>query len=79
MSLDKQEEFFEEFSTVPSLLKQEVIDFFYFVKSRHSEKEEDQGLEDSQMLDSLSKSSTFAFLKEEKDLYTLDDAEEVYS
>ena len=60
-------------SQLPEDKISEVIDFASFVLKRHEESQLQKGIERL-----VETSDTFAFLRDEEDLYTLDDLKECY-
>ncbi|MDX1919622.1 MAG: hypothetical protein SFU25_02680 [Candidatus Caenarcaniphilales bacterium] len=67
--------FFEEFEGFPEEIKQKVVDFAYYLGSSKA-KEETSLINVIQEI--TSKSQCFDFLNDEEELYTLEDAKEIY-
>jgi hypothetical protein len=78
MNIQKKEEFLSVFENLSTQEQEEVIDFTYFLKTKQNNSDSSKEL-NKEIQHLLSNSSSFEFLSQEEDIYSLSDAQEVYS
>jgi hypothetical protein len=78
MNIQKKEEFLSVFENLSTQEQEEVIDFTYFLKTKQNNSDSSKEL-NKEIQHLLSNSSSFEFLSKEEDIYSLSDAQEVYS
>jgi hypothetical protein len=74
----KKEEFLSVFENLSTQEQEEVIDFTYFLKTKQNNSDSSKEL-NKEIQHLLSNSNSFEFLSQEEDIYSLSDAQEVYS
>ncbi|HAH55025.1 MAG TPA: hypothetical protein DCM02_07000 [Flavobacterium sp.] len=74
----KKEEFLSVFENLSTQEQEEVIDFTYFLKTKQNNSDSSKEL-NQEIQHLLSNSNSFEFLSQEEDIYSLSDAQEVYS